>query len=230
MKKRSHKIILGLLIAILILGGFFYSYVSDYYKADASVDSLLMHQFVETEDLYYATADQPTDKALIFYPGGKVQAKAYLPLLDQMASKGITVVLVKMPFNLAFFDSKAADRIYGQFPEIKHWYIGGHSLGGAMASQYASDHQDQIEKLVLLGAYVYGDFPKERAITIYGENDQVLSREKVDYDTNVHIIKGGNHGQFGNYGFQAGDGQASITHEEQQAETVQLILDFLNEK
>ena len=42
------------------------------------------------------------------------------------------------------------------------------------------------------------------------------------------VIDGGNHSQFGNYGFQKGDGEARISREEQEDRTVEAILNFLS--
>ena len=36
--------------------------------------------------------------------------------------------------NLAVLDMNAADSIPERFSEVTDWYIGGHSLGGAMAA------------------------------------------------------------------------------------------------
>ena len=58
----------------------------------------------------------------------------YAPLLHDLAEDGILCVLVKMPCNLAVLDMNAADGIPECFPEVTDWYIGGHSLGGAMAA------------------------------------------------------------------------------------------------
>ena len=75
---------------------------------------------------------------ILFYPGAKVEAEAYLPLLDQIRQTGVTCILVHMPFHMAIFDANAAEDVMAQFPEIQHWYIAGHSMGGAMASKFAS--------------------------------------------------------------------------------------------
>ena len=40
----------------------------------------------------------------------------------------------------------------------------------------------------------------------------------------LYELAGGNHAQFGNYGPQRGDGEATISAEEQQKKTVELIL------
>ena len=39
-----------------------------------------------------------------------------------------------------------------------------------------------------------------------------------------YVIEGGNHAQFGNYGKQKGDGEASVSDVKQQQETVEIIL------
>lgn len=48
-----------------------------------------------------------------------------------------------MPFNLAVLDSSAADGVINEFTNIQNWYIGGHSLGGAMAASYTANYQDK---------------------------------------------------------------------------------------
>ena len=168
----------------------------------------------------------PTDTGLIFYPGAKVEGTAYLPLLDQLRQTGLTCVLVEMPFHLAIFDADAAEDVMEQFPDIQHWYIAGHSLGGAMASQFAADHPDEIDGLILLGAYLYGDYPPEDTLTVYGSLNQSVEDE-IDYTENVVEIQGGNHAQFGNYGPQKGDAPATISAEEQQARTVEAVAEFI---
>lgn len=105
----------------------------------------------------------------------------------------------------------------------------GHSLGGGMASNYASNHQELIEGLILIGAYVYGDYPTEDALTIYGSFNDNLE-ENIDYTENIVVIEGGNHAQFGNYGAQEGDPEATISDEEQQEITVEGILEFIEKE
>ena len=137
----------------------------------------------------------PTDTAIIFYPGAKVEAEAYLPLLDQIRQTGVTCILVHMPFHMAIFDADAAEDVISEFSDIEHWYIAGHSMGGAMASQFASNHPDQVEGLVLMGAYIYGDYPLENTLTVYGTLDG-LAAEDIDYTTNTVPSEGGNHAQW----------------------------------
>ncbi len=219
-----------LLIIAALLTGVFFWYVSDYYQADnAALHILDQNTDISTSDnLTILSSPTPTDTAMIFYPGAKVEAEAYLPLLNQIRQNGITCILVHMPFHLAIFDSNAAKDIIPRFPDIEHWYMAGHSLGGAMASRFASNHPDQIEGLILLGAYIYGDYPLENTLTVYGSLDG-LAAEDIHYTTNTIRIEGGNHAQFGNYGSQAGDFPATISSEEQQKQTVAAIKTFIEQ-
>ena len=122
--------------------------------------------------------------------------------------------------------------IQEEFPDIYNWYIGGHSLGGAMAASYAANYQDKLKGLVLLAAYP----TKELDIPVlsnYGSEDGFLNREKYsDSIKNANnlseiVIDGGNHAQFGNYGEQLGDNSAKISSEKQWNETIKEILNFM---
>ena len=134
-----------------------------------------------------------------------------------------------MPFHMAIFDSDAAEDVMTQFPEIEHWYLAGHSMGGAMASKFAAEHPDEVDGLILMGAYIYGDYPDEDTLTIYGSLNQSVE-DHIDYTENIVEIEGGNHAQFGNYGLQKGDPMAEISAEEQQKQTVEAIEAFLEER
>lgn len=233
MKRRLRVALIAFLALIVILGGAFLIYASDYYRADEGVAALLESDSsitMEADDRIVLEPSESTDTALIFYPGAKVEYISYLPILKKInEATGITCVLVKMPFNMAIFDVNAADQIIEDYPEIEHWYIGGHSMGGAMASSYASNHQEEIDGLILLGAYIYGEFPEEKALTIYGTFNTSV-KENIDYSKNIVVIQGGNHAQFGNYGKQKGDPDATISAQEQQDIAVEAIKAFLEEK
>ena len=113
-------------------GGGFFWYVSDYYRAeDVALEMLSAGDNIEVRDnLTILSPSYPTDTAIIFYPGAKVEAAAYLLLLDQLRQTGLTCILVEMPFHLAIFDVNAAEDVMAQFPDISHWYIAGHSMAG----------------------------------------------------------------------------------------------------
>ena len=219
---------MGAVLLLATLTGAFFWYVSDYYPAqDVALEVMARGDGMAVEDgMTILSPSVPTDTAIIFYPGAKVEAIAYLPLLDQIRRTGVTCILVEMPFHLAIFDVNAAEDVMAQFPDISHWYIAGHSMGGAMASQFASEHPDEVDGLILLGAYLYGDYPTEDTLTIYSSLNQSVEDE-IDYTENVVEIEGGNHAQFGNYGPQKGDLPATISAEEQQTQTVEAISNFI---
>ena len=136
--------------------------------------------------------------------------------------------------NLAFFDINAAAYVQAEYPEIQHWALGGHSLGGVAASSYASTHPD-IKGLVLWASYPADDsllMKDTKVISIYGTNDG--GKERLDEshnllpaDTAYALIEGGNHAQFGSYGPQAGDNEATISPEEQWAQVAAATVEFL---
>lgn len=229
MNKRLKVTLITIAAFILVLMTGFFIYVSNYYHADdVALAVMQTENGLDVQDDYIVMSPTtPSEAALIFYPGGKVEHLAYLPLLEKItAQTGMTTILVKMPFNLAVFGASKADQVIDEFPDITDWYIGGHSLGGAMASDYASKNQEKVEGLIIMGAYIYGDYPPDRALTIYGTLEIDVA-EQVNYNENVVAIEGGNHAQFGHYGKQKGDPDATIAREEQQNITVDAIEDFL---
>ena len=230
------KILTGVIALFLLLTGAFLFYVSDYYHAVDSVTGSGSREEPEEKNgaLIYGPAD--AEVALVFYPGGKVEYTAYQPLMEKIAEKGILCILPKMPFNLAVFDVNAADKYISDYPKVSHWYVGGHSLGGSMAAAYATENSDKVEGVVLLASYGTTDLTKDgmRVLSIYGSEDGVLNRQSyMDNKANLPkgftelVIQGGNHGGFGCYGQQKGDGEASISQERQQEETGDAVTAFL---
>ena len=140
------------------------------------------------------------------------------------------VCLLKMPFRLAVFEPGKAGKVSDLY-NYKNVYVGGHSLGGAMAANYASSHEE-LRGIILLAAYSTKKLSRQQLlISIYGSEDGILSTDKVwrgqQYAPDRYIeriIEGGNHAQFGNYGIQKGDGIPSISSEEQQQLAVSIII------
>lgn len=80
---------------------------------------------------------------------------------------------------MAIFNKNATNKIIEQYPNIKHWYICGHSMGGAMASSYVSKNKDKVDGLILLGSYIYGDVSDKDALTIYGSLNTSVKRKLI---------------------------------------------------
>ena len=218
--KKKWWLIFPLLLIILAIG--FFVYTSQYYKAEEGNAAA-----VKTD--YGWFFDGPAeDKAIVFYPGALVEETAYAPLLSMIAENGTDVCLVKMPFHLAFFNTNAAAKVMAEY-DYKHWYIGGHSLGGAMAANYAANHD--LDGIILLAAFPTKAVD-EPILIIYGTEDGVVNREKIAQASRYGkveeaIIDGGNHAGFGNYGEQKGDGKAGVDTAEQQKETAEIIRSWI---
>ena len=169
---------------------------------------------------------------LVLYPGGRVDARAYAPLARALAKEGYLVVVVPMPLNLAFFASGRAAQVIAAYPDVDRWAIGGHSLGGAMAANFARKNPEAVHGLVLWAAYPASSDDLSdgqlASVSIYGTRDGLATPDKIDAsrqllppDTEWIAIEGGNHAQFGWYGSQAGDNEATISREEQQAQILE---------
>lgn len=234
------KALAVLLAILLVLFGAFFIYASIYYTADEAALQMIASAkvpIVET-NRYIACGDsRAASVGYIFYPGAKVEAAAYVPYLLDVAQGGpFFCVVVKPAFHLAILSPNRADDVRAAFPDVDRWLVGGHSLGGVVAASYALNHQDTIGGLVLLASYPNNDlsavpFP---ALTITGANDGVLNWErfaaaapKLPSNTRGISIEGGNHGQFGSYGPQRGDGEALLLPEEQRRITADATIEFL---
>jgi len=204
----------------------------DALKSDSSVTVSIGNWLV------FAPATSNVTKGFIIYPGGRVDFRSYAPAARSIAAQGYLVVIPQMPLNLAFFGVGTASDVIGQYPGINSWAVGGHSLGGTMAAQFAFENPSKIKGLVLWAAYPASgtDLSKSSLLvtTIHGTNDGLVSTAQINdslkllpSSTMRVEIAGGNHAQFGWYGDQAGDNEATITREAQQnlilTATVQLL-------
>lgn len=241
--KRKQKIFIitmFVVVALAITVGVSAIYLGDYYRADNEAIGAFLPQgttWSEEPDGTIVFEPEGATKGFVFYPGGKVEYTAYIPLMQACAEQGILCVLVEMPFNLAVFDVNAADGIQEQYPQIEDWYIGGHSLGGSMAASYLADNAEDYEGLILLGSYSTADLSDTdlAVLSVYGSEDKVMNREKYDEnksnlpsDFTEAVIDGGCHAYFGMYGAQNGDGTPTISNEEQINLTAIAISDLVN--
>lgn len=224
MKRWIKRIGMGLLAVVIVATVGFFIYTLDYSKAQST--ALAAEQVaVDQSKTIHAFLSETSTIGIIFYPGGKVEAAAYAPLCLQLSQTGVSIFLVDMPFNLAVFDIDAADRVRKLNPQIKTWFIAGHSLGGAMAYSHFEKRETVYAGIILLAAYPLNKTQRPYLI-LKGSNDTVLDQSKVegfDYLT----IQGGNHAQFGDYGLQKGDGVATITAQAQLDITISAIQTFV---
>ncbi|MBR2340800.1 MAG: alpha/beta hydrolase [Clostridia bacterium] len=240
LKRKIFIITTSVVLALAIIVGACAIYLGDYYRADNQAIGAFLPQgttWQEEPSGRIVFEAEGATKGFIFYPGGKVEHTAYVPLMQACAEQGILCVLVKMPFNLAVFDVNAADGIQAEYPEIEDWYIGGHSLGGSMAASYLADNVNDYEGLVLLGSYSTADLSDTElnVLSVFGSEDKVMNRKKYDdnkcnlpNDFTEMIIDGGCHSYFGMYGAQDGDGTPTITNEAQIRLTAEHIVKMMD--
>lgn len=239
------KILLSVFVIILvpILIFLIWGYTPQPAQPEA-IESLQSTSFVkviqQNDHIAFIPIRMEAKTGLIFYPGGHVAPEAYSPLLKNIAEKGYLITLIRMPLNLAIFGIDFANIYMKKYPQIENWIIAGHSVGGAMAAIYSERNPENIEGLILWASYPakstnLKDFPYP-VLSIYGSNDGLSSLIEIENskhllpDNTLFIeIQGGNHSQFGNYGFQNGDLKANISIEEQQRIILNQTIKFLDQ-
>lgn len=237
-KNRALKSII-IILSILLLGTIsFILWANNNYKPTAEAMSILKNEdtidISEDEFITFIPKNKEINKGFIFYPGGKVSEEAYSLLAKGIADEGYLVVIVPMPLDLAVFSPNKAEKVVEKYSDIDVWAIGGHSLGGVMASKFASENNN-IKGLALYASYPSGDELKDKEIevvSIYGSEDGVADLEKIrkanlPKNSTLFEIKGGNHAQFGSYGEQEGDNKATISSEEQIKEAVDITVKMI---
>lgn len=243
MKKKVLKISLFLVVAIILissifLGSFFLTSYKPTSAALSNIDNSVSLNIDDDNLITLTPKNTNVETGLIIYPGAKVEPESYIPLADKIAEAGYEVVITPMPLNFAIFDSEAADKAISHFPNIKHWAISGHSLGGVMAAKYASEHSN-IDGVIFYASYPQDDALKNSDVevtSIYGSLDGVADLDKIanskdllPSSTDFVELEGGNHAQFGSYGEQSGDNPATISNDEQISEAATASINLLDE-
>lgn len=224
-------------IVVVLIGGFIWLRVSVYQPtatAEATAGAA-----DKSQDYYVFKAEGNSKASLIFYPGALVAPASYSVWAKAVAKAGYTVYLLKLPLDLAVFAPNKAQEIIDADP-TETFVVGGHSLGGVMASRYAKQHSDQLKGVFFLASY-----PDEKGslaatdlavLSLVGSVDGVLNWDNYEaaksflpQTTSYQTITGGNHAGFGSYGKQKGDHDAQITTAEQQKQVSQRLIAWLQE-
>jgi predicted alpha/beta-hydrolase family hydrolase len=163
-------------------------------------------------------------------------------VLRPLAEQGYTVVIPKQPLGIAFLALGAFDTARPEHPEITGWVLGGHSLGGTVASIQA-DGADEDDTAPSVGLLYFASYPandissslKVPVASISGSKDGLATPAKIESsrpnlpaDTEFTIIEGAVHAYFGDYGPQSGDGTPTIKHEDARDQISRAAVGFLN--
>lgn len=180
---------------------------------------------------------QMAEPSVILYPGGLVKPESYAPLARALATAGHRTYIVRMPLQLAVLGSDRAAPLLAASP-AERFVIGGHSLGGVMASRFAAAHAERLTGVFFLAAYPEAKGSLREAglpaISLLGTEDGVVKRDRFEQarsllpaGTAYWGIEGGNHAGFGSYGPQKGDRPARISPQEQARQTAALLTQWM---
>ena len=235
---KAAGIVVGALLVLGLAGFLWYAQPQPLLpEATAALSSTPTVTFSEDGgNLVYTPAGVTATTGLVLYPGGKVPSAAYAPQARAIAEHGYVVVVVSVPFNLAVFGIDSARPVMEAHPEITHWAVGGHSLGGSMAAQFIDLHPDEVDGLVLWASYSAADLSSDGldVLSAYGTLDAGVpdytsptNVAKLGPDVTFALIAGGNHEQMGWYTGQPNDPPATIPRADQQAQVIAATLTLL---
>lgn len=201
---------------------------------DADYTSTGLITYSESDDLISFKVNGNQLQEFIFFPGGGVDPDAYVPLARDLAEEGFNVHIVKMPFRMPIWGYEKILELFDW--KNGHYILGGHSQGAKMAAQFTYEHPDLPEALFLIATSHPRDIDMSgislRTIKIHGDQDGlsgtgevVENISKMPLGSTLHTIKGGNHSQFGYMGYLLMDGSATISREEQQRQTVEILVE-----
>ncbi|MBO1307754.1 alpha/beta hydrolase [Enterococcus sp. 669A] len=224
--KKWKKILLIVLIGIVVIavGGVAYLQTQTYPPARPAEQTAQRAE--ESSDWLYFPSEDQSKPIVIFYPGALVDPESYSVWAESLAQSGYPVYVLKMPLDLAVLAPNRAEKVLEEQPE-RSYVVGGHSLGGVMASRFAAENAEHLKGVFFLASY-----PDEKGslankevpvLSLTAENDQVLnqaaykeSKQELPENAEYQEIAGGNHAGFGAYGPQKGDGESTIDDQNQQ--------------
>lgn len=185
----------------------------------------------------------PSATAVFFEPGAKVEARAYAAILRPLAEAGFTVVIAKQPLAVAFLSIADFAGVRSDYPAVKRWVMGGHSLGGVVASIQAEEG-DSDPSAPVVGLVLYASFPASdissaltaRVLSVAATNDGLATPADISAakpllpaGATYTQIAGAVHAFFADYGAQPGDGAPTVSHEKARQEIADATLAFVRE-
>jgi pimeloyl-ACP methyl ester carboxylesterase len=183
---------------------------------------------------------------VVFFPGALVDPRAYAPLARAVAAVGFPTFIVQLPRRGAFGGADAPElqtrfrAILQEQSASTKVVIGGHSRGAVVASRLASHGFANFAGLILIGTSHPRDVDLSSVsmpvVKISGTRDGLATRREVEGNarklpssTRWVWVEGGNHSQFGWYGFQPGDWPPRIAASAQREQMVEAVLMTLYE-
>ncbi len=239
---------LGLGVTVVFIGWSLIAYrASNEARLAARSDSTVSVERAEGVWSFLPRREPPADwPAFIFFPGALVSPAAYAPLARAVAAAGYAGYLVELPRRGAFGGADDPE-LEHRFDQLlvrpgtpRRWVIAGHSRGAAVAAELAATPRAGFSGLVLIGTTHPRDVDLSRLTApvtkIVGTRDGIArpagveaNRARLPAATRWVWVEGGNHSQFGWYGFQPGDRRASVSADSQHTVTIGAVLAALAE-
>lgn len=191
-----------------------------------------------------ARRDTAARTGLVFFPGALVDPVAYAPLVRAMAADGFPAFIVELPRRGTMGGAddpevdERLDRVLAMPAAPRRWVVAGHSRGAVVAARIASEQRRGLAGLVLIGTTHPRDVDlsalRQPVTKLVGTRDGLArasaveaNRAKLPPSTRWLWIDGGNHSQFGWYGFQPGDRRATVPASEQRTSMTRAVLAML---
>ena len=205
--------------------------------ADVRADTAIT--FTESANGVVLTPHSPNGTGLIFVAGARVDPAAYADKLRGIADAGVTVVVARPILNFAIFEPRPLVVFERLAPgsDVTRWYVGGHSLGGVRACQYAADAAPgAVAGVILFGSYCAVDLSHSGlpVLTLSATRDGLstpaaiaASAHLLPSDAQLVRLPGADHAQFGDYGVQPGDNPATASDAQAKREITSAVLAFL---
>ncbi len=192
----------------------------------------------ESADGVLLVPRHPNRIGLVFLAGARVDPAAYADKLAGIADTGTTVVIARPTLNFAIFETRPLSTFTGLATGVTSWYVGGHSLGGVRACQYAADAARGAAGVILFGSYCAVDLSQSglRVLTLSATQDGLSTPATIagaahllPSDAELVRLPGATHAQFGDYGLQPGDGTAApgATDARARSEITAAVVPFL---
>lgn len=243
---RTTWVTVGLLATAVFVGWSLLAYraSAEAREATLSDSAVAVHHEDGVWSFRPAGGDDPRTVGLVFFPGALVNPVAYAPLARSAAEAGFTAWIIELPRRGAFggADDPAMEarlqRALASERAPARWVAAGHSRGGVVASRVAAGRPAGLAGLVLIGT----SHPRDVDLSgltipvtkIAGTRDGLASppeveanRAKLPAATRWVWIEGGNHSQFGWYGFQPGDRRATVDGSAQRGAMLRATLETL---
>ncbi|MDB1922570.1 alpha/beta fold hydrolase [Clostridium tertium] len=238
---KKTKYILNIILSIIILTflGFIIWTSNTYKPLNELFNTISVDEYSKEEGFYVFYPKQNNKNVgIVLYPGALVEPLSYSYYANELSKEGYLVAIANVNFNLSILDNNKASKFIKMKTDIEKWYVGGHSMGGVSAAMFAENNQDIVKGVIFLASYPASSSDLSdndiEVLSIYAENDGLTtidnieeSKENLPTEAVFKEIDGGNHAQFGVYGYQSGDNEPEISWEEQQKEMIKITLEFL---